>query len=206
MKTLIFILSASLWTVAGEQRGTQAQPIAIFDGQSFNGWEGDQKIFRIQEGAIVGGSLTDTIARNEFLCTTKAYGDFELRLKVKLLGGDSANAGVQFRTKRIPNDSEVSGFQADLGQGYWGSLYDESRRRKTLKGPDAAKVKEIVKIGEWNDYTIRADGKHIQLWLNGVQTVDYMEDDPSIDATGIVCVQIHAGPPSEAWYKDITIR
>jgi hypothetical protein len=179
--------------------------VAIFDGKTFNGWEGDQKIFRIQDNAIVGGSLKDKIARNEFLCTTKSYGDFELRLKVRLLGGDSANAGIQFRTKRIPNDSEVSGFQADVGQGYWGSLYDESRRKKTLKAPDAATIKEIVKAGEWNDYTIRADGKHITLWLNGVQTVDYMEDDPAIDSTGVVCVQIHAGPPTEAWYRDITI-
>jgi hypothetical protein len=206
MNTLLFtVLLASLSTVVGDQGNARAKPVALFDGKTFNGWEGDRKIFRIQDGAIVGGSLTDKIARNEFLCTTKTYGDFELRLKVKLLGGDSANAGFQFRTKRIPNDNEVSGFQADMGQGYWGSLYDESRRKKTLKAPDAEKVKAIVKAGEWNDYVIRAEGKHIQLSINGVQTVDYMEEDPAIEGTGVVCAQIHGGPPSEAWYKDITI-
>ena len=60
-------------------------------------------IFRIQDGAIVGGPLERRVARNEFLCTTKTYGDFELRLKVKLLGREGANAGIQFRTRRIPN-------------------------------------------------------------------------------------------------------
>ena len=179
--------------------------MAIFDGKTFAGWEGDLKIFRIEDGAIVGGSLKDKIARNEFLCTTKTYGDFELRLKFKLLGGENANAGIQFRTKRIPNHHEVIGYQADMGQGWWGALYDESRRNKVLVGPDQAKMKDVVKAGDWNDYVIRAEGKHIQLWINGVQTVDYMEEDPQVEAAGVIAVQIHAGPPSEAWYKDITI-
>src|SRR5574342_448344 len=65
--------------------------------------------------------LYNKIARNEFLCTTRTFGDFELRLKFKLLGGDSANAGVQFRTKRIPNNHEVIGYQADMGSGWWGA-------------------------------------------------------------------------------------
>jgi hypothetical protein len=178
--------------------------VPIFDGRTFNGWEGNLQLFRIEEGAIVGGSLREKIVRNEFLCTTKSYGDFELRLKVKLLGND-ANGGVQFRTRRIPNNHEVSGYQADMGQGYWGSLYDESRRKKTLKAPDAAKIKGLVRAGDWNDYVIRAEGKRIQLWLNNVQTVDYTEQDPRIEPAGVIAVQIHAGSPSEAWYKDITL-
>ena len=103
------------------QRSDRPAPVPIFDGKSFDGWEGNRAIFRIEQGAIVGGSLHDKIARNEFLCTTRAYGDFELRLKVKLLGGEAANAGVQFRTRRIPDNHEVIGYQADLGQNYWGS-------------------------------------------------------------------------------------
>lgn len=182
----------------------QSPPVPMFDGQTFQGWEGDLKIFRIEDGAIVGGSLRDKVARNEFLCTTKTYGDFELRLKVKLVG-EGANAGVQFRTKRIPNNHEVSGYQADMGTGWWGALYDESRRNKVLTGPDQATMKAVVKSGEWNDYVIRAEGKHIRLWLNGVQTVDYTEEEPGMDAAGVIAVQIHGGPPSEAWYKDITI-
>lgn len=185
---------------AGVPRGTP-----LFDGKTFNGWEGDLSIFRIQDGAIVGGSLENKIARNEFLCTVRRYRDFELRLKVKLLGGPDANAGVQFRTRRIPNDREVIGYQADLGQQYWGSLYDESRRKKTLASPDADTIKRVVKAGDWNDYVIRAEGKRIRLWLNGVQTVDYTEQDPSVEADGVIAVQIHAGPPTEAWYKDITL-
>ena len=208
MRTIVCFVALALSLPSGAldaQRAGSRKPVPIFDGKSFAGWEGDLKIFRIQEGAIVGGSLKDKIARNEFLCTKKTYGDFELRLKFKLLGGENANAGVQFRTKRIPNDHEVIGYQADMGQGWWGALYDESRRKKVLVGPDQAKMKDVVKAGDWNDYVIRAEGRHIQLWINGVQTVDYMEEDPQVEAAGVIAVQIHAGPPSEAWYKDITI-
>ena len=183
----------------------QPKPVALFDGKTFAGWEGDRAIFRIQDGAIVGGSLAGKIARNEFLCTTKTYGDFELRLKVKLLGGDGANAGIQFRTKRIPNNHEVSGYQADMGVGWWGALYDESRRNKVLTGPDQQRMKSVIKVDDWNDYVIRTEGRRIQLWINGVQTVDYTEEDPTIETTGVIALQIHGGPPGEAWYKDITL-
>lgn len=204
----LLIFALALTAVAGQTPGgnrTQPKRVELFDGKTFAGWEGDLAIFRIQNGAIVGGSLERKVARNEFLCTTKTYGDFELRLKVKLLGGEGANAGIQFRTRRIPNHHEVSGYQADMGTGYWGALYDESRRNKVLKGPDQAKMKSVIKVDDWNDYVIRAEGRRIQLWINGVQTVDYVEDDPKIETTGVIAVQIHGGPPSEAWYKDITL-
>jgi hypothetical protein len=208
MKTLWPLIVLSAWLShhpATGQKPGDAKPVAIFDGKTFAGWEGNLTIFRIENGAIVGGSMKDKIARNEFLCTTRDYGDFELRIKVKLLGGDTANAGVQFRTKRIPNNHEVSGYQADMGTGWWGALYDESRRKKVLKGPDQARMKEVIKPGNWNDYVIRAEGKHLQLSINGFQTVDYVEEDPAVETRGLICPQIHAGPPSEAWYTDIQI-
>ena len=183
----------------------EAKPQALFDGKTLEGWEGNLKLFRVEDGAIVAGTLKERIARNEFLCTKKEYGDFELRLKAKL-AGEGANAGVQIRTKRIPNHHEVSGYQADMGDGWWGSLYDEARRKKTLVSADPELIKKVLKHDDWNDYKIRCEGKHIQLWLNGEKTVDYTEQDDSIPTRGVLGVQIHGGPPSEAWYKDLTIK
>ena len=97
----------------------QVGPAPLFDSKTFNGWEGNLALFRIESGAIVAGTLTARIERNEFPRTTRKFKDFELRLSVKLLGGDEANAGVQFRTERIPNHHEVIGFQADMGAGWW---------------------------------------------------------------------------------------
>lgn len=124
--TVVFALPAA---AAGWPTRRRSEPNTAFDGKTFEGWEGDiGGMFRIERGAIVAGSLSREIARNEFLCTRRESGDFELRLKFKLLG-DQTNAGVQFRTRRIPNHHEVIGYQADLGNPrWWGSLYDESRR------------------------------------------------------------------------------
>jgi hypothetical protein len=201
----LLVLAAILSVAYVQPPAQDGRPVPLFDGRTFTGWEGNLRIFRIEDGAIVGGSLREKIAQNEFLCTTRSYSDFELRLKVKLLGGDRANAGVQFRTARIPNHHEVSGFQADMGVGWWGALYDESRRNKVLAGPDQSKMKSVVNVDGWNDYVIRAVGPRIQIWLNGVQTVDYTEADPAIAASGVICPQIHSGPPGEAWYKDIAL-
>lgn len=182
------------------------KPVSLFNGKDLDGWEGDLKTWRVEQGAIAGGSLDTTVPRNEFLCTTKSYGDFELKLKFKLLGDRAkANAGVQFRTKRIPMHHEVSGFQADIGQDYWGALYDESRRNKVLAKPTKETLEKIVKYDEWNDYVIRAEGDRIRLWLNGTLTVDYTETDPKIEKTGIIGLQIHGGAKAVAYYKDITI-
>lgn len=185
-----------------------AEPKSLFDGKTLNGWEGDtKKTWRIEEGAIVGGSLDEKVPRNEFLCTTKTYGDFELKVRFKLLGDPKgANAGVQIRTKRIPNHHEVSGYQADIGQGYWGALYDESRRNKVLAGPSKEVLEKAVKRDEWNDYLIRCEGPRIRLWLNGVLTVDYTEKDDKIERTGIIGLQIHGGAKAKVLYKDITIE
>ena len=180
------------------------KPVRIFDGKTFDGWEGNLKSFRIEDGAVVGGTLKAKIPRNEFLCTKKQYTNFELRLKVKLADG-KGNAGIQFRTKQIPNHHEVSGYQADMGMNWWGCLYDESRRRKVLARADKAALAKVLKRDGWNEYVIRCGGPRIQLFINGLKTVDYTEQDPKIPATGIIGLQIHGGGPSESWYKDVEI-
>ena len=181
----------------------------LFDGKTLAGWEGNAKIFRIENGAIVGGSVKERIPHNEFLCTKKEYGDFELRMEAKLIG-QGKNAGVQFRSQRIPNHHEVKGYQGDIGQmrdrSIWGSLYDESRRRKFLASGDAEKLKKAVQLQDWNTLVIRCQGPRVQIWVNGLQTVDYQEEDKTIPAEGIIGLQIHGGPPAEAWYRNIRIK
>jgi hypothetical protein len=186
----------------------RAEAKSLFDGKTLDGWEGDIKdTWRIEDGAIVGGSLDRVVPHNEFLCTTRSYTDFELKVKFKLVGDRAkANAGVQFRSKRIPKHFEVSGYQADVGQGYWGALYDESRRKRVLAQPDKKVLDKLVKYEDWNEYTIRCEGPRIRLWLNGTLTVDYTEKDEKIPRTGIIGLQIHGGAKSNVFYKDIVIE
>lgn len=200
--TSLAIASLSGAPVASEEPAAAGK---LFDGRTLDGWDGSADWFRVEDGAIVAGTLDKRIPRNEFLSTAKEYGDFELRLKFKLLG-KGANAGVQLRSRRIPDHHEMRGYQADLGEGWWGCLYDESRRNRVLAGPDKAELAKVLKLDDWNDYRIRCEGRHIQLWINGMQTVDYTEPDEKLEQRGLIAVQIHGGPPSEAWYKDIVIE
>jgi hypothetical protein len=182
----------------------------LFDGKSFSGWEGDtNKTWRIEDGALVGGSLQTTVPHNEFICTQKAFTNFVLRLKFKLTGTSGfINGGVQVRSKHIKNPAfELSGYQADMGDPeWWGCLYDESRRNKVLVKSDMAEINKVLKRNEWNNYEIRCEGKHIRVTLNGYQTVDYTEPDDAIEQFGIIGLQIHGGGKAEASYKDITIE
>ena len=201
LKLPLLVLFASVGVALGA-------PIPLFDGRTFTGWEGDiTKTWRIVEGVIVGGSLEEKVPRNEFLSTQKDFGNFDLRLKFKLVGKDGqVNAGVQFRSARIPDHFEMIGYQADLGEGYYGSLYDESRRNKILAAADKEVIAKALKLNEWNEYRIRCEGPRIQLWINGVETVDYTEKDEKIPATGKIALQIHGGGKAEVSYKDIVLE
>ncbi|MBA4149519.1 MAG: DUF1080 domain-containing protein [Verrucomicrobia bacterium] len=211
MKILVATVALALAAVfaldAQTAKPKASKQVKLFDGKTFTGWEGDtNKAFRIQSGAIVGGNLDDRIPRNEFLCTTRSYTNFVLKLKFKLVG-KGCNSGVQIRTQRIPNHHEVIGYQADLGDPHWwGSIYDESRRKKVIAKSNMEEVNKVLKRDDWNDYKIRCEGNRIQLWINGFQTVDYTEKEEGIDNHGIIALQIHSGPPSEAWFKDITLK
>ncbi len=182
---------------------------SIFDGKSLDGWEGKAGVFRVEAGAVVAGSLKQRIPRNEFLCTTSRYSDFELRLEARLTGAGD-NAGIQFRSERIPNHHEVKGYQADMGhmgeRNIWGALYDESRRRKFLAYGDNAKLQKVFKKDGWNRIRIRCEGPRIQIWVNDLQTVDYRETAKDIPQSGVIALQIHGGAPAEASYRNIRLK
>jgi len=175
----------------------------LFNGKDLDGWEVDTPgIWSVRDGMIV--AKTSGLDHNDFLRTRKHYTDFELRLSFRLLNG-SGNSGIQFRSKPVPGSHEVAGFQADVGQQYWGCLYDESRRRKILVQTPAEILAGLERDG-WNQYTVTAQGDRIILELNGIRTVDYVEKEPGIDRTGIIALQVHGGPPMEVHFKDIRIR
>lgn len=188
---------------------TTARSADLFDGRTLAGWEGDTEWFRVEDGCIVAGDLSRTIPHNQFLCTRSRQANFELTLQIKLIGpGD--NAGVQFRSRRQPGTTEVIGYQADVGSAWdrpvWGGLYDESRRREMLVWPDPDLVAETLRPDDWNRMRIIADGDRIEIYLNGVQTVDYTESDQTIDRTGVIALQIHSGPGTEAWYRNLHLK
>jgi hypothetical protein len=210
MRRILFLstfvlMASSLPTIA-----TAEPPFASLVGDDWQSqWEGDSTWFRREGDAIVAGRLDQPVPQNMFLCSREEFGDFELELEVKLKG-EGDNAGVQFRTAKIADSHEVSGYQADVGNAWdrpvWGALYDESRRNRLLADPGAEVIGKALRADDWNQLRIRCEGPRIQIWLNEALTVDYVEEDKAIPASGVIALQIHSGPPAEAWYRRIRVR
>ena len=119
----------------------------LVNGKGLAGWEGDMRLWSVKDGVLVGRS--PGLDHNEFLSTTGSYGDYNLSLYFRMIDG-KGNSGVQFRSVRIPHH-EMSGYQADIGEGYWGSLYDESRRNKVLVAASNEALAALNKT-DWNHY------------------------------------------------------
>jgi hypothetical protein len=174
----------------------------FFNGKDLTGWEGQKDLWSVKDGALVGETPPPGgIKSNTFLCSTRKYTDFELSFQVRLKGG-VGNSGVQVRSKLVDpekNPYVVGGPQADIGGGYWGSLYGERFGGMMKQSPKA--VVDKVKKDDFNDYYIKVVGKHVTIKLNGETAVD--EDFEKMPDDGIIAWQLHAGPPMEVTFKNI---
>ncbi len=187
-----------------------ARAVDLFDGRTLNGWEGDAKWWRVQDGLLTGGSLTEKVPRNFFLATTRSFQNFDLRLQLRLTGVPNTgmiNSGVQIRSLRVPESTEMSGYQVDAGDGWWGKLYDESRRNKVIaESADLAAVNAAVKPGDWIEYRIRTEGPRIRSWVNGVAALDYTEKETGIAQDGHIGIQIHSGGMAQVQVRHVQIE
>ncbi|MCZ6597091.1 MAG: DUF1080 domain-containing protein, partial [Planctomycetota bacterium] len=164
---------------------------AFFDGESLAGWTGALGLWSVEDGEIVG--KTDGLARNEFLRSDMELRDFRLTFEVRLTG-DQGNSGVQFRSRELEH-GEVAGYQADIGPGWWGKLYEEHGRAVLW---DQSGESHVVQ-GGWNTYEILAVGARVQTRINGHLCVDL--HDPEGARSGIVALQIHSGGPTEIRFR-----
>lgn len=201
---LIFALS-TLSVSAGEPGKTTS----LFDGKSLTGWKtvnpAFAKMWSVVDGVITAGDGQKKIPANTYLATTKEYADFEFRCLFRISGDHKTgliNSGIQYRSSI--KGKKIIGYQADIGRGYWGDLYDEHRRGKLIQG-DLSTLKHIIKEDGWNSYIIRCQGNHHELYINGVKTVDYTEKDPKIPAQGVIAVQIHSGGKAKVEFRNITV-
>jgi len=192
--------------------------VKLFDGETLNGWiqKNGTATYRVEDGAIVG--KTTPASPNSFLCTTKEYGDFELRFEVKLLNNE-LNSGVQIRSKTKPpkgNETfgRVNGPQVEIeasaeNGAESGYIYGEACGG-WMTPEDELKPHKAFKDGAWNDYRIVAHGARLQTWING-QAIEDLTDEEKFKThpTGFIGLQVHGvgarGPYAVAW-RNIRIK
>jgi hypothetical protein len=222
MKPIAFLLFAAALH-AGETQ--------LFNGKDLTGWEGNPKLWSVEDGAITGKTADsgDTrISHNTFLVWKGGtVGDFELTFQYRI---EKGNSGVQYRSKVLdpgPFGPVVGGYQADFeaGKTYSGILYEEKGRgilakrgEKTEIGDDGKpkvtgsvgdsnEIQAAIKDEQWNDYKIVAKGNHVQHFINGKPTVDVTDNDAkNAPKEGILALQIHAGPAMVVQFKELVLK
>ena len=172
----------------------------LFNRRNLKQWRGDGRLWRVNNGVIVGSTDDLQIMQNTFLIHKKEFGDFHLKFQVKLRNG---NSGVQFRSEELP-DFVVRGLQADMAENnWWGSLYDEKGKRGVIVNGWKDKAENVVKAGDWNDYEIQARGENISLKVNGVTTAEWKD---STRLSGVLALQLHRGPGMKVYFRNLRIQ
>ncbi len=207
----------------------------LFNGKDLTGWDGDPKLWSVKDGVIHGETTAENPANgNTFLIwkdgSTK---DFELRLSFRCNAAN--NSGIQYRSKHIQDPKSknawvVRGYQHELRNektlpNVSGFIYDEGGKRgrvclagesavwengaKKVTGSliDQAGFEKIMKVDDWNDVIIIAKGNRIRHYLNGTLILDFEDKDPELALTdGVLALQLHAGKPMWAEFKNIRIK
>ncbi len=212
------------YVIPARARGAKGAK-AIFNGKDLTNWDGDPRFWSVQDGAMTGITTKETPTRgNTFIIWRGGVlKDFELHAAWRL---ENHNSGIQYRSKDR-GKWVVNGYQADMdGSGtYTGILYEEGGRgivarvgKKVTVGPDGKpkvtgtvsdpkKVKDAIKLKDWNQYVIIGRGNHLVQKINGIVTVDVTDEDEKRRAMeGILAFQLHAGGPMKVQFKDITLQ
>ena len=175
---------------------TEESAKAFFNKKDLTYWRGDPALWSVENGEIVG--RTAGLKHNAFLVSDLALEDFHLTLEVRLVKNEG-NSGIQFRSVPLPN-GEMRGYQADIGAGWWGKLYEESGRALLW---DKSGEKH-VKLDDWNKYEVIAAGSKIRTLINGELCVDL--DDPAGARRGVVGLQLHSGGATEVRFRNLELK
>lgn len=166
----------------------------------------DAEIWSVVGEQVVGGDGVTLVKSNTYLISDAKYKDFEFRCLFRLSGIHDLgliNSGIQYRS--TVEDNKIIGYQADIGKGYWGDIYDEHRRGKLIGG-NLEELEALLDEDGWNSYIIRCQGNKHELYINGIKTCEYIEEDSSIPDEGYFGIQLHSGGNAQIEVKNVTIK
>jgi hypothetical protein len=177
--------------------------LTLFNGSDLENWNGDPDIWRVENGYISGGLVQTPTTFMWY--EPRTFDDFILEMEVFLID-NYGNAGIQYRSEVIDTSVwMVMGYQADIGPGIWGNLYDEHRRDLNLAMPSLS-CTESVNSDDWNHYRIRAEGFTLTHSINNIECLEYTDADTlNRAAEGLIAIQVHSPGDFEIRYRNIRI-
>jgi hypothetical protein len=209
MKNTLQLLSLIFIGSFAFSHAKPGEPVSLFDGKTLNGWKtvnpASAKYWSVIDGVITCSNGDQKMPKNTFLATEKEYQDFEFTCEFRLSGDHTTgliNSGIQYRSII---EKKIIGYQADIGKGYWGDIYDEHRRGKLIQG-DTKELFKDFKEDAWHTYKVICKGDHHQLFINDHLVADYTEKNKDIPKKGVFGLQLHSGGVAKLEFKNIQIK
>lgn len=234
--SFLAVIAFPMMVSADDAPPESADMVSIFNGSDLTGWDGDPRLWTVRDGVIHGETTEENKADGNTFLIWKGgrTGDFELRLSFRC--NATNNSGIQYRSRHITDGNPrnawvVRGYQHELRNevdfpNVSAFIYDEGGKRGRIimtgeRGSweksgkkteperliDAAGWKELFRLNDWNDVIIRGKGNHIQHYMNGRLILDFHDNDPELALLdGILALQLHAGKPMWAEFRNIRIQ
>jgi Domain of Unknown Function (DUF1080) len=212
--------------------GDEAGFHLIFDGKTLDGWEGDPKYWRVENGALTGEVTPETLLKSNTFIIWRGGSpkDFELKADYRITSG--GNSGINYRSVVVPdavtpsNRFAMRGYQADIdGRNmYTGQNYEEKGRlflaqrgqltkvvagRKPILLSSLGDAKELASYitADWNSYHLIVRGNVLIHMLNGhVMSVVIDDDATNRTMDGLIGVQVHVGGPMKIEYRNFRLK
>jgi hypothetical protein len=190
------VLALASWIFAQDNLAAQDKKgdkgwVQLFNGKDLTGWKvhpGSPGQWEVKDGAIVGSGAK----ASHLFSDRDDYENFHFRIEAKV--GDKGNSGQYFRAKFA--SGYPPGYEAQINSTHTdsirtGSLYPAFNNKLTKEQKDKIIVKDqLVKPDEWFTQEVIADGNHIQIFVNGKKTVDFV-DDKNTYSKGHFAIQGH---------------
>jgi hypothetical protein len=160
--------------------------------------KGPKECWTFADGILTGKS--DAKKQGSILWTNSKFKDFTLQGEFKFpahVEKDRIDSGVFLRT-------EVDQIQIGVSGSLKRDLTCSPYISKTGKYPVEANVKDILKPGEWNAFSITAQGNHYLVSLNGKQVLDYTSETGVPE--GPIGLQVHPGVEMIIEFRNLDVK
>ncbi len=200
----------------------------IFDGKSLNGWEGDPKYWRVENGCLVGEVTPETLLKRNTFIIWRGGKPRDFDLKVDFRVSSRGNSGINYRSEEIADTPfALRGYQCDIdgAKKYTGQNYEEKGRTFLAQRGDACRadadgiVRIIGSVGDkdelatlqkdddWNEVHLIVRGNSMTHLVNGrVMSVVVDDDAKHRKFDGLLGVQVHTGPPMKIEYRNFRLK
>jgi hypothetical protein len=196
--------------------------VSLFNGKDLTGWDAEPRLWKVEDGVIVGTSEPGSPKTNSFLIWQGTARDFELRATVRVVGDN--NSGIQYRSRRLTEITPwtILGYQCDVHPTEVHTAMTYEERGRGIFGYNGVDVvmdptgqrwqvgerpRVVADISQWNEFTVIARGNRLEHKVNGRTTSVFIDHDERNRAlVGLIAIQLHAGNPHRTYVKQILLK